>query len=192
MTAFTPNFGLPYPTASDEPCDFAEQWCAFTDAMQAVLDGFQSSADRSFPLIPIAQMRLTTPVTLTISPQGNFAPVPFDTVEVDTADWVDFDTSQSSMTINRAGRFMIVGNAALDPVNADNTIFLIRAVSGAVDQRLDFGGDIDIGGVSAAVAVLTSPQTFELEVAESGSSNDSLTIFQATLTAYWIADGATP
>lgn len=191
MTALTPNFALPYPTATDEPCDFAEQWCTFTDAMQTVLDRFQMSADRTSPLIPIAQMRLTAPVTLTITPQGQFAPIPFDTVEVDTADWINFDSSQSSLTISRAGRFMLMGNAGLDPVNADNTLFSVR-ITGTTDQRLDFGADIDIGGVTAAMVVTTSPQTFELEVAESGSSNDSLTIFQATFTAYWIADGATP
>lgn len=40
----TANFALPYPGALDEPCDFAQDWCAFTDATSTVLAGLQAVA----------------------------------------------------------------------------------------------------------------------------------------------------
>lgn len=102
MPSNTANFNLPYPNATDEPCDFAAQWCDFTQAIDDVFDVFQVAINRTIPVIPLAIMRQT--ITRTVPGFGN---IPFDTVSIDTAGMTDIDADPTSITIRRPGRYTV-------------------------------------------------------------------------------------
>lgn len=124
MPNFTPVFGLPYPSGSDRPCDFDEQWCDFTEAIDAVFTDFETGLARTNPVIPMALVRQTGPVTV-----GNTISIPYDTVVVDTAGMTDIDADPFSITITRPGRYTVNGFLELaDPniaINAEITMSIL-------------------------------------------------------------------
>lgn len=186
MTATTANFALPYPTGTDAPCDFADQWCDFTDALQVVIDGFQAVIDRTVPVIPIARMEVTTPVTLVSGSE-----IPFDSVTSDTVGWVDFDADPSGITINRAGRIALIGSATVTATGVNNN-FIVLAISGDQDQVLDRTNYTPVGLNTSNVTVSTGTVRRKLTVTRTDSTTLSVIVEKATFTAYWIADRATP
>jgi len=113
MPSLTPNFNLPYPAPGDNPCDFAEQWCEFTDAITARMAVFQAGANRTIPLIPIAMLRVTSPVSV-----GGGNPIPFDTVTIDTAGMTNIDVDPYTITITRPGRYSIGAWISMDTIGA--------------------------------------------------------------------------
>lgn len=104
MPNLTPNFGLPYPGPGDAPCDFPQQWCDFTDAIDTILDGFQVTIDRTVPVIPVALLQQPSAQFVV-----NGGAVPFSTLLVDTAGMVDMDSNPYQITIRRTGRYTVAG-----------------------------------------------------------------------------------
>lgn len=140
MPNFTSTFSLPYPSASDEPCDFAEQWCDFTEAIDGVFTTFESGIARTVPTVPAALLQQT--VTRSIE---NLQPVPFDTVSADTAGMVDIDADPFSITITRFGRYSI--NAGIEMgssgnINSQMALLVgsgtFTVIAGALDRGVAF------------------------------------------------------
>lgn len=104
MPNLTPNFSLPYPAATDEPCDFPQQWCDFVDTIDGILDGFQTTIDRTVPVIPVALLYQSTGIDV-----ANGGAIPFDTLLVDTANMTDMDENPFTITIRRTGRYSVGG-----------------------------------------------------------------------------------
>lgn len=186
MTAFTPNFALPYPTALDQPCDFAEQWCEFTDAANVVATRFETTVNRTVPLIPMARMTLTTPVSIL-----NGGLVPFDSVSVNTAGWVDFDNSNTDITPDRAGFFVLNANALVQSTLSLGTVLTLElpAVSNFQDNQIDRATS-SVGLTVARIRQLTTP--FPLNIKISRSTVGNLQINAASFSVWWHADTATP
>lgn len=188
MTALTPNFSLPYPTALDEPCLFAQQWCEFTEAMQGVFDGLDSTINRTVDVIPIARLQVTSPITLVSG-----EPIPFDTLSVNTANWVDFDASRSEVTVNRAGRF--VHNLNIIPVptgNTANTLLVSILGSGnTTDSQTDFGPN-PMGFNVEVLYSISVPTVYHARLTNAEPSILTVTINEATYSIWWHADTATP
>lgn len=113
MPSNTVNFSLPYPNGTDRPCDFAEQWCDFTQALDGVFDTFQAVVDRTIPVVPLAILRQT--VTRSIP---NFGNVQFDAVLADTAGMTDFDVDPFRITIRRPGRYTVAAMLQKQTVGA--------------------------------------------------------------------------
>ena len=188
MTTFTPLFSLPYPDALDGPCDFAQDWCAFTAATQGVLDRFQATIDRTVPAIPMARMTLSTPLT-TVS--GSL--ITFDAVSVNTAGWVDFDADPSGITVDRGGRFILVGNAAVASTGVANQLTLATSggFNGASDTQKDRAAGNYCLNVSCIFTVSTVT-TFGLTVSRGSVPTGNVTISAACISLWWHADGAAP
>lgn len=188
----TPNFALPYPGPSDAPCDFAEQWCELSDAFQGVLDTFTAITQRTVPAIPAAQLTLSTPVTIT-----DLNPIPFDGVSLDTAGWIDFDASRSTMTIDRAGIYVVNGRGETVPTLNVVTTFTMAVVNSATGATVvDDSTQHNIAGQQQGLAgsvllAVTTPTTLYLTM--SSSVPDTLiTVQKAALTVFWHADRAAP
>src|SRR5688500_14787019 len=107
------NFNLPYPSGTDRPCDFAEPWCDFTTAIDAVFAVFQAAIDRTIPVVPMAILLQTTQRSIL-----NFAPLIFDTVVADTAGMTDIDVDPFSITIRRPGRYTVAAYVQKPTVGA--------------------------------------------------------------------------
>ena len=190
MPTLTPGFSLPYPNGLDAPCDFAEQWCAFSDAFQTALDGFQATIDRTNPAIPIARMERSTPLTM-----ASLDPIIFESLTVDTANWVDFDADPTEIVIDRGGIFSIVANAVVVAVSGGNDYILTVSVSAAAassfsDQRGAIAAGFDVGLNTASLVTVTVPTTITMRV--SVDTLVPLTINRACLTVFWHADRTAP
>lgn len=188
MTATTTNFALPYPTALDRPCDFAEQWCDFTDSVQTVIDGFQAVIDRTNPVIPIARMMVTSPVVVQSGGE-----IPFDTLSVDTVGFVDFDADALGVTINRAGRFVLLGSATVESTGINNNYvrLFIQNDSDCVLDRTGIAG-LTLGLNTASLTINTSSVRRSLKVSRDDSTTLFLTVDAATFSVFWHADRASP
>lgn len=104
MPNTTVNFGLPYPAPSDDPCDFAQQWCEFTGAINDIMTTFQSGIDRAIPVVPAALIRSSI-----VRSVVNLHDIPFNEVVLDTAAMTDLDADPFHITITRPGRYTIGG-----------------------------------------------------------------------------------
>lgn len=186
MTAFTPNFNLPYPTALDEPCDFAQQWCEFTDAVNVVATRFETTVNRTVPAIPMARMTLTVPVVVL-----NGGLIQFDSVSVNTADWIDFDASNTDIVTDRAGYFVVTASVLVQTTGVAGTTLAISGNTGLAvsDGQLDRNTS-SLGLCLSYVVNLTTPQAHNILVSRSGTGN--IQINAACFSVQWHADTATP
>lgn len=187
MPLFTPNYALPYPAATDEPCDFAEQWCAFSDAFQAVLDGFVETAQRTIPAVPVARLLLSTPTVFTLGQE-----IRFDTLSVDTAGWVDFDADPAGITSQRGGYLYAVGNAQVPTSGVALREYWID-ISNVTDQ--DGTNDNGVAGTvmglnTAGVVTPAGPTRYALTI--NSTVTGTVTVNSAALAVFWHSDRATP
>lgn len=186
----TPNFALPYPGALDEPCDFAQDWCAFTDAAAAVLADFQATADRVYPVEPVAKMELNTVTTITRN-----SVVPFDSVTVNNAGYVDFDASSSTITVKRQGRFIAVFDAFMQTTFVANSRFLVdfdvAPSTLGQSQELDLATS-SVAFCANAMYVTSTPPIDIYVVLDSTAAVATLEIQYASLAVYWHSDGVAP
>jgi len=192
MPSTTPNFGLPYPSPSDEPCDFAEQWCDFTEAIDAVFATFQEAIDRTVPTIPIAAIRKTT-----ASSVQNLVPIPFDTVLVDTADMTELDVDSFHINVTRRGRYTVVGFleklSAGTPLNGQITML----ISGNTVGSVALAGGIERGGAfvyrfNAFLPVISLEVGEQVSLLFNTGASGSSTVNLASLSLAWHSDTEVP
>lgn len=192
MPNTTVNFDLPYPNGTDDPCDFAEQWCSFADAVNAVLDGFQATIDRTVPIIPAAQLRATTPRAYSDATGNN---VIFDAIGFDTAGWTNFDADPKTIFTDRAGLLVHLGNVEQAPdgvnslweLNFDGTPGVPTVPNTILDRGV--ATQTHIGNWLSRSQRNTTANQVSLHV--DGTQN-SFTINAAHLTVYWHADTVRP
>lgn len=195
MPSNTPNFNLPYPNGSDRPCDFAEQWCDFTDSMNNVLALFQSGIDRANPVVPAAMLRISTPreiITLNL--------IPFDEVVFDTAGMTDLDADPYHIYIRRPGRYIFNGFMDKDTsgvVDSQFTIFAqqeLVAPGGQLDVTsniLDRGGGNDYLNVSYSPSQpLIAGDRVSMFFNTGSSGTDEVNA--AWMSVIWVADTEVP
>lgn len=196
MTILTPNFSLPVPGPLDEPCDFAQQWCDFTDATQTVLDSLEAVADRTNPNVPMAKLELRGGAR--DLPADSL--IPFDTLVLNNAGLVDFDASNSSITINRPGRFLAVCNVLFTYNTVANMYFNMQFFpigSGAISKSIgiDHGlniGLINVGMCATGIFYVTTPPVVVRVNVDMVTTPDVESIELAALSLFWYADGASP
>jgi hypothetical protein len=190
MPVLTPNYSLPVPGALDAPCDFPQQWCDFTDAAQAVLDTFEAVADRTNPNVPMAKLELRNTVHLAVDSH-----IPFDTLTINNAGMIDFDANNTSITINRPGRYLAVCNVLFVYNTVANMYFNLQVLSSATTPALDANlniGLINVGSCATGIFhIATPPRVVRVQV-DMATTPSTLSIDLASLSLFWFADGASP
>lgn len=197
MPVLTPNFSLPVPGPLDAPCDFAQQWCDFTDSVQAVLDGFEAIANRTNPVVPLAKMELLHTVSV---PSNSF--IPFDTLTLNNAGMVNFDANNTSIVINRPGRFFAVVNVLFVAdtffPNSNYQIQFFPIGAGTVtitpgyETDLNASTTINVGAVASAVFYVTTPPLVVSPNVLIASTNPNVVMDLASFQLFWYADRETP
>lgn len=113
MVAYTPDFCLPYLEGSDSPClntgtvcDPSSAWCDLIGLVESQLDVFDSIAARTGSAVPLAKIRFTPPVPIdpTLYPQS----IPFDIIDIDTDNMVNFDVQPAAIVPNRNGIYEVM------------------------------------------------------------------------------------
>lgn len=184
MPNYTANFALPYPNGDDDPCDFAAQWCNFADAVNAALDVFQETIDRTVPTVPAAQFKLTNSVTY---PSNGLEEniVGFDTVTFDTAGWIDFDADNRQIFTDRAMNSITISAMAALSDQLNGLWFLITN-GGITNMNLDrniANSVVAMPGVENNT--LVSPLTTYISV---NAPSTAYTLQSAYLGVFWHAD----
>ena len=196
MPVLTPNFSLPVPGALDAPCDFPQQWCDFTNGVQNVLDTFEAIADRTNPVVPLAKMTLSRTVVL-----AETSLVPFDSLILNNANMIDFDSSNTTIVIKRPGRFFAVFNALFVASVASNTYFeaqLLPTGAGvinqtiAIDDNFCFNSLINVGSTLSAVLYVTSPPVNVRVTVQVIGASENVRIDYASFSLFWFADRGAP
>jgi hypothetical protein len=185
----TINFALPYPAPSDAPCDFDEQWCEFTAALDGVFATFQAGVDRTNPVIPLAVMRRDGPVSL-----NNLNKMPFDTVVADTAGMTDIDADPYHITVVRPGRYTISANMEMpSPAVAANSqiSLLIDAPSTIIAGGLDRGAGPEYR-LNATNPVHTVPSGTKISLLFNFGSTALFVINRYWLSVAWHSDTERP
>ena len=192
MPDFTVNFALPYPSASDDPCDFPEQWCDFTSAINDVMAVFQAGIDRAIPVIPAALVRSTF-VKSVINGQN----IPFDEVALDTAGMTDLDADPYSITITRPGRYSFgayLEKPSSGVVNSQLSLFLNSTQSvpgnqslGAVWTVLDRAGGLTYS-IPAYQSVCAFPAGAKLSVFFNTGLATAQNVDVAWMGVFWHSD----
>jgi hypothetical protein len=190
VTSFTPVYGLEYPNALDEPCDFPEDWCAFTAGVDAVVDRFEAGASRVLPAVPIAKVMVTSPVTLAAGQA-----FPWDTVAIDTAGWTNFDEDNRIITVSRTARYSVLGSALIGPSGTANSSYVLF-INNVLFTDPDY---LDRNVVGVNIGITTQNDSGEIAagtqlsmfVIRSGSSG-TIPLQSASLTVFWHADEERP
>ena len=187
----TLNFNLPYPAGTDRPCDFAEQWCEFTTAVDAVFAVFQAAIDRTIPVIPMAILQQTTVRSIL-----NSAPLIFDTVLVDTAAMTDIDVDPFSITIQRAGRYTVAAyvqkpTAGAPFVPAEWSIF-IEPQSDAQGELIDRGAGVDYHLTAYKAVESHFTVGTKIRLSYSVGNQSSFNIDRSWLSVAWHSDTEVP
>lgn len=197
MVAFTTNFDLPFPDGSDAPCDFAEQWCDFTEAIDAVFAQFQTTLDRTVPMIPIALLHVSEPVLI-----GTFNNIPYDTVVIDSAGWTAVDIDNTMISPDMAGVMTWSANTIVEQQLNPNAYMVDPQDSRGflTEPNFPYTDQMDTNAVPVAMplplAVLFSDGGWVPGL--SGLRNNvvalnvgTFTIMDAFFTVYWHSDGGT-
>lgn len=197
MTAHTTNFDLPYPDGSDAPCDFAEQWCAFTEAVEGVMEGFQETLNRTVPMIPIAVLSLSEAVTMTA-----FNNIPYDTMVIDSAGWTAVDVDNTMISPDMAGVLSWHASATITQAQAAGAFLLdpIDSRGFLTEPNLPYMDQMDtntaIVGIPLPLPVLFSDGGWTPGL--SGIRNSvgvnvvaTVTVTDSNYAVFWHSDGGT-
>lgn len=196
MVAFTTNFDFPFPDGSDAPCDFAEQWCDFTDAIDAVFARFQTTLDRTVPMIPIALLSLSEAVVI---PDGGN--IPYDTVKIDSAGWTAVDIDNTLISATMAGVLSLSVNAVFQQVGGPDMFILdpVDTTGVIVEPQLPFATQMDMGtcpiGEPLEALLFSSgnwvPGTSGIRNGVVSNTPPTNTVQESNFAIYWHSDGGT-
>lgn len=196
MPTNTLNFNLPYPSGTDAPCDFDEQWCDFTAAIDSVFDTFQAALDRTVPVIPAAKLRLSAPADFVDS-----SPVIFDSVVFDTAGFTDLDADPYHIFINRTGRYtvtcmsVVITQATIPPGFLGTWVLVEDGLGGgdftAMNQATDVGGGLGYF-IPGYEAVLTITAGSRLSLVFTAGSIVIRNMLEAYMSVHWHSDTERP
>lgn len=192
MATCTPVYGLPYAEGDDPPCDIGETLCAFADAVEAELDRLDAVVERTVDTVPIVQLRLTAPFTFTTTTNTTVT-IPFDTIDVDTAEMADLTLSPYQITLPRGGRYLTAFQVEIAAITSGDTV-IASFSPGAYDQYisdgstpvyLNGGGELRYAPTGSGVPVdTTSPiVSFTLSVL-----SGTFTVNAVTVSMAWIGD----
>lgn len=185
----TALMGLPYPSATDAPCDFDEGWCQFTSAVDAVFDRWEAGLNRAYPAIPAAKMRQTELTTVFNSTQIQFSEVTFD-----TAGMTNMDGDPYTITCQRAGRYtlaaFILENDASGGAGAQSVLTISSFNASESNTILVLTAGQYRNSVYWPVVSLNAGDRIQLQPFLSGQSQR--TINQASLAVLWHSDVVRP
>lgn len=186
----TPLMGLPYPNPAGAPCDFDEEWCAFTAAIDGVFTSFESTLRRTYPAIPAALMQMTVQTVL-----DDQNPVLFNQVVLDTAGMTDMDADPYGITCRRAGRYTLAGYMLFPHSTGDDQIMI--NINSNIQGQLAFSQMSDLTvivfhGNNVQTEAVSLVEGERITMSFFQSSAPARTMIEAWLAVYWHADQEVP
>ena len=180
---------LPYPGPGDAPCDFDEQWCQFTGAIDALFDRWESGLARAYPAVPAAKLRQTELTTVFTS-----TPVQFSEATLDTAGMTNLDADPFTITVPRTARYSVAAfieeNDASGGAGAQSALTISTPNSSESNIILVLGAGVYRNVTTWPVVSIPEGGRVQLNVFLSGQS--TRTIAEASLAVIWHSDVTRP
>lgn len=149
MSTCTPVYQLPYPIGSDRPCDIGETLCSFAASVEAELDRLDGIVDRAVDTVPMASVRMTQQVSYVITVAQNFSvSLPFDSVDVDTADMVNLESNPYLVTLPRTGVYMTSFTIRVDGSLSGDRYGASVSNTNIADNAIGTGTNVYLNGTS--------------------------------------------
>jgi hypothetical protein len=195
MATCTPVYGLAMVDCSDRPCDIDDTMCQFAKDVEAQLDALDSTLDRTFVTVPIAQIRRTETFVRTVGESGNNFPT-FDTVVADTDNMVDLTSNSTGFTIQTAGVYYVWyagrGTIALPSgggASPSMSVSVIGLSSGPFPFDGRYGGFAGAFAITGATQVSVPAGSFiAVSLGAGGTVGNTNTYTDIHLGAMWIGD----
>ena len=185
----TALMALPYPGPADAPCDFDEDWCEFTGAIDDLSDRWESGLARAYPAVPAAKLHQTLPTTI-----FNSTPVVFSEVTLDTAGMTNMDADPYTITISRTGRYTLSAfideNDTSGGAGAQSVLTITTPAQFESNTVLVLGAGGYRNSTYWPVVSLSAGARVQLQPFLSGQNQR--TIVQASLAAVWHSDVIRP
>ncbi len=199
MTALT-GLGLPYQLGTDRPCDAPEVWQDFAVGLDGLLVATNTILGRVSPTVPAAKITRSVGIEIPVFSVG--VPIPFDGVEIDTDDMVDFSTSQFDILPRRAGTYFVTAEIKLYILASANIeIILTRGpltvgsfgfgFTSVAEQQSSIAGNSPTNPFTIRVSShspWTSTDTVGFGLVAIPDAPGTLGVLYATLAAYWVSD----
>lgn len=185
----TALMALPFPGPADAPCDFDDDWCEFTGAIDALFDRWESGLNRAYPAVPAAKMRQTELTTIFNSTQ-----IAFSEVTLDTAGMTNMDADPYTITIPRTGRYTL--SAFIEEVDASGgagaqSVLTIAAFF-ASEQNVILVLGAGTYRNSTYWPVVSLPAGARVQLQPFLSGQNQRTIIEASLAVVWHSDVMRP
>jgi hypothetical protein len=193
MPTCTPIYGLTYPICSDPPCNVGDTFCEFVNGVEEQFDRLDGIVDRTVDTVPMAKVRLTTPYTFGPTTSNFTTALPFDTVDVDTADLVNLTNDATRITLPRFGVYgvgwqIVVSSVALNDrvigtfQNLQDTYLSDAA---AIPVYLNGAGIVRYASSSAVSPTDTITGLLSLQLSV---LIGTFTVTEAFVNIYWLRD----
>lgn len=108
MVAYTGTYNLPYAQSTDNFCDGAAIIQQLAEAVDAVLDGFDTDAART-EVVPYARMSLATAYVTDLLANAGSDLLTYDTVDTDTANIADTVKDSKAMHVEIGSGIWLTG-----------------------------------------------------------------------------------
>lgn len=192
MPTCTPIYGLEYAIGADEPCEVDETFCAFAASVEAELDRLDAIVDRTVDTIPLAKVRLTVPAVFGPTVTNTTFSIPFDTIDVDTANMVDLDADPTLITLPFFGIYSVGWQIQVAAVTSGDSISGELLVprdtylsDGSTPVYLNSAGSIRYFSPAGTMPIDTLTGLLNLNL---NVLIGTFTVTSATLTVYWLRD----
>jgi hypothetical protein len=188
---------LPVPVGTDPACEFSEDWCLTTAAINARIAAYEKALARAYPASPMALLRRTEP----LFPNAVSQPISMTEATFDTAGMTDLDADPTIITIQQTGRYVVRAWLQMASTTVVNTI--VDATINVYGPPTAFisGYALDRGSLTVAVssfhpAPFSTGGTFikgtKISLSTAHTISSTVPILAASLFAGWHADQENP
>lgn len=186
---------IPVPAGTDPACDFAEDWCATTAAINAKIAAYQTALARAYPASPMALLRRTERLAAGYVP---LAPIPMTEATFDTAGMTDLDADPTVITIQQTGRYIVRGFMLTETSTIVNNLAAVTVNIGTTGATIP-GFALDRGNLNMSLSAF-HPAAFSdgtgfikgTKISLSNSSLSTPAILKASLFVGWHVDQVNP
>jgi hypothetical protein len=186
MASQTATWAIPYPQSTDRFCDGYLFTQEMAERVDAILDDFDTDFTRvEFP--PAAEVSLSTD-HVDVSATGE--PVPWNTVEFDTAGMVNLSLLPTAISISDVNSVYVTGGDLIQTSSGSAGSYYTVSVSNESDVRDNGATFVSNISVSALTKVSTGVVTHVVGTAgHLGTAVTALTTKTGSrMYAYWIGD----
>lgn len=184
----TPIYGLPYPTGASKPCNIGDTLCDFANAVEAQLDVFDATVNRTFTTIPMVKIRRTIAQTHTTTVFEDWI---FDTTLVDTDNMFNGDTDPTIITFNTSGVYLFFFNVYASSTGTQVVVFtpaLRLGTTTVTSHNLTTQTGLGMYPSGSQIYPVTAGQTATMRNQITILPPDTVTILRVEMGAIWLGD----